>query len=321
MTKWIFTHSDGDGICSGALALAAISDAKVFFTHPVGLLEDLDNIELGDTVIICDIALSESNLNQILHRFSEISRSGKLIYIDHHPLPEYLSVEFIPGIVIHDIRSSSSELTYRFFGGELEWPIDRVAIYGAISDYMDDTPVISQLLSGWDKRAIYFEVGVLVQGLEGHKRDHDLKRSVVSHLSRGLPPSLHDALLKSALENAKREEEIIRELRGHINVYGEVAYVLNVPFSLGKAALYARALADKIIGVAGEARKGFIDISVRTCEKNIDLNKILRKIALKLGGSGGGHPQAAGARIREESFLKFIEELNEAVREILKARE
>ncbi|MEM1515244.1 MAG: DHHA1 domain-containing protein [Candidatus Bathyarchaeia archaeon] len=319
MVKWIFTHSDGDSICSGVLALAANPDAKIFFTHPVGLLEDLNNVSSGDTTIICDIALSESNLNQILDRFSVINGSGRLIYIDHHPLPEWLSAKSIPGIVVHDIKSSSSELTYKFFEEELSWPMDRVAIYGAISDYMDDTPIISWLLRGWDKRAIYFEVGVLVQGLEGHKRNHDFKRTIVSHLSQGLPPSLHNILLKSALENARREEEIIRELRGRINVYGEVAYVLNVSFSLGKAALYSRALADKIIGVAGEARRGFIDMSIRTCEKNIDLNKILRKIALRLGGSGGGHPQAAGARIPEENFLKFIKSLNEAVRESLRA--
>jgi len=314
MTKWIFTHGDGDGVCSGALALAANPGARVFFTHPSGLLEDLGNANLGDTVIICDIALSENNFPQILDVFSDLSESGRLIYIDHHPLPEQISAESIPGIVLHDIRVSSSELTYSFFKSELAWPMDRVAICGAIADYVDDTPVINQLLRDWDKRAVYLEVGVLVQGLEGHKRNHDFKRSIVSHLSLGLPPSSHEGLLKSALESARREEEIIRELKGHINLYGEVAYVLDIPFPLGKAAIYARALANTIVGVAGERRKGFIDMSIRTSEKDIDLNRILRRISPGLGGSGGGHPQAAGARIPEENFLRFIEELNEALK-------
>ncbi|MEM1586608.1 MAG: DHHA1 domain-containing protein [Candidatus Bathyarchaeia archaeon] len=313
MSKWIFTHGDGDGVCSGALALAANPDARIFFTHPFGLLEDLNNASMGDTVIICDIALPENNFPQILDRFSALSGSGRLIYIDHHPLPERVSAESIPGIVFHEVGSSSSELTYRFFKSELKWPIDRVAICGAIADYLDDTVTISQLLSGWDKRAIYFEVGVLVQGLEGHKRNYDFKRSIINHLSLGLPPSSHEGLLKSALESARREEEIIRELRDHVHTYGGVAYVLHVPFSLGKAAIYARALAGAVVGVAGERRKGFIDMSIRTCEKNIDLNRILRQMSLKLGGSGGGHPQAAGARIPEENFSKFIEDLNEAI--------
>lgn len=46
----IFTH--GDGICAGAIALAANPDAHVFFTHPFGLIEDLNVAEDQDTVIV-----------------------------------------------------------------------------------------------------------------------------------------------------------------------------------------------------------------------------------------------------------------------------
>lgn len=314
MVKWIFTHSDGDGICSSALALAANPDARVFFTHPYGLLEDLENAKVGDTVIICDIALSDDKLKEKLERFSDLNSAGELIYIDHHPLPEGISKENIPGRVIHKIDSSASELAYVFFHNSISRPVSRAAIYGAISDYMDNTPVINHLLCNWDKRAIYFETGVLVQGLEGRKKDHEFKRKVVAHLSTGQPPSLCLDLLESAVENTKREEEIIQVLNDHIKVYGEVAYVLDIPFSLGKTAIYARALAGVTVGIAGERKKGFIDMSLRTCEGGLDLNILLRCVAPKLGGSGGGHPQAAGARIPEENFLKFIEEINEAIR-------
>lgn len=39
------------------------------------------------------------------------------------------------------------------------------------------------------------------------------------------------------------------------------------------------------------------------------MNKILRKISKKLGISGGGHPSAAGARVRRDEFSVFLEEL------------
>ncbi|MEM2342383.1 MAG: DHH family phosphoesterase [Candidatus Bathyarchaeia archaeon] len=314
MTKWILTHSDGDGICAGALALAANPDAQVFFTHPYGLLEDLGNIAAGDTVIICDIALLEDKLPEILNKFLEISSSGELFYIDHHPLPEGISVKDISGRVIHNINSSASELTYMLFHDKLSHLMGRVAIYGAIADYLDDTPLINRMLCSWDKRTIYFDTGVLVQGLEGRKRDHEFKRRVVAHLASGQLPSQHTNLLNSALDNTRREEEIIRMLDKWIHVYGDIAYTIDVPFSLGKTATYARALTKALVGVAGERRKGFIDMSLRTCEKSIDLNKILRHIAPNLGGSGGGHPQAAGARIPEENFNRFIQEVNESIR-------
>jgi len=53
-----------------------------------------------------------------------------------------------------------------------------------------------------------------------------------------------------------------------------------------------------------------IDMSLRACSEKIDLNRTLRQITTKLGGSGGGHPNAAGARIPKENFKKFLEELN-----------
>jgi RecJ-like exonuclease len=317
MVKWILTHSDCDGICSGALALAANPGSRVFFTHPYGLLEDLRGIAVSDDVIICDIALSEDKLTAILDRFSEISSSGELLYIDHHPLPEGICMKDIPGKVIHNINSSASELTYTVFRENLSDLMERVAIYGAIADYLDSTPVIRSLLCNWDKRAIYFNTGILVQGLEGYKKDHEFKRKVIVQLASGQSPSLNTDLYIAAIENSRREEEIIKTLKEQIQVYGRIAYTIDVSFSLGKTAIYARALAKVPIGIAGERRKGFIDMSLRTCEKSIDLNSILRRIAPSLGGSGGGHPQAAGARIPEEKFSDFIRELNEAIKAAL----
>jgi len=288
MAVWVFTHSDGDGVCAGALALAANPDARIFFTHPYGLLGDLGAVRSGDKVIICDVALPEDVLPAILERFSAISEDGELIYIDHHPLPENLKAEDIPGKVIHSVGSSASELAYMVFGGGLGGVMGRVAIYGAIADYLDDTPVIGRLLCGWDKRTIYFETGVLVQGLEGRKREHEFKRGVVMHLALGRPPSMHVGLLDSALENTRREEEIVQRIGEYMRVYGDVAYALDVPFSLGKTAIYVRAAAGVSVGVAGERRRGLVDMSLRTCRADLDLNRILRRIAPRLGGRVGG---------------------------------
>lgn len=314
MTAWIFTHGDGDGICAGALALAANPDAHVFFTHPYGLLEDLECVQSGDGVIICDIALPEDKLSAILERLSTISRDGELTYIDHHPLPDSLAAKDIPGKVFHNVGASTSELAYTAFRENLGDRMGRVAIYGAIADYLDDTPVISQLLCGWDKRTIYFETGILVQGLEGRKREHDFKREVVAHLALNQPPSMHRGLLDSALENTRREEEVLKKIEEYTQVYGDIAYALDVQFSLGKTAIYVRAAAGASVGVAGERRKGLIDMSLRTCRRDLDLNRILRQITPKLGGSGGGHPTAAGARVPEEKFKTFIEELAGAIK-------
>jgi RecJ-like exonuclease len=316
MKKWIFAHGDCDGLCAAALAFAANPDAEIFFTHPSGLLEDLGKVEIGDFVTICDVALSEDHLSEILNRFAEIAANDRLLYIDHHPLPEILSKKDIPGRFIHEIGSATSELAFSFFQSVLEPSLSRIAIYGAIADYSDNTPVINRLLRNWDKRTIYFETGVLIQGIEGRKRDYDFKREIISNLAKNVLPSFHGKLIEYAIKNTRTEETVIQGLKNHIQKCGKVAYVLNIPFSLGKTAIYARALTDALIGIAGEKRKSFIDMSLRTCEKDIDLNKILRCIAPKLGGSGGGHPAAAGARVPEKKFLEFIKELNKTLQNL-----
>jgi len=315
MDTWIFTHGDTDGLCAGAIALAANPGAHVFFTHPYGLEEDLNEAKKTDRIIICDIALSESHLPRLLESFSEIADGGDLTYIDHHPLPEKISEEEIPGKVVHSLESSASELTYMFFQSRLDLMHARTAIMGAIGDYLDDTPVIKHLLERWDKRTLYFESGLLIQGIEGQKRNHELKRSIVSNLANNLPPSFDRRLVELAIQNTHLEEVAIRELKSKIEMCGRVAYTLDFPFSLGKTATYVRGFTDALVGVAGEERKGMIDMSLRTPSQEINLNKILRRITIRLGGSGGGHPNAAGARIPKENFKKFLKELNRCLTE------
>jgi len=97
--------------------------------------------------------------------FKIYSDKGELIYIDHHPGPLGISIKDIPGTVVYDIYCSSSELTYMFFEEQLGFEYSRVAVYGAIGDYLDETPWVKEVLEKWDKRSIYFEAGVLSQGL------------------------------------------------------------------------------------------------------------------------------------------------------------
>jgi RecJ-like exonuclease len=102
----------------------------------------------------------------------------------------------------------------------------------------------------------------------------------------------------------------VNELKERIKIEGSVAYTINFPFSLGKTATYISGMKNINIGLAGEKRGENLDISLRTSDENIDLNKLLRKITPELGGVGGGHPMAAGARIPEKNFKMLLRELN-----------
>lgn len=87
MKTIIFTHADSDGLCSGALALAANGDLPIFFTNPVSVLSDIDEARGYDRIIVCDIAINLPRSQQMKDKFEALAKESEVIYIDHHPLP------------------------------------------------------------------------------------------------------------------------------------------------------------------------------------------------------------------------------------------
>jgi single-stranded-DNA-specific exonuclease len=310
----ILTHGDSDGICSGAIAKTAYPDAYVYFTSPVNLLDKLSLIEDVETLIICDIALDERHCSRLYPLLNEFAEKCNLYYIDHHPLPNNYGKE---DWFYHDIEACSSELTYRLFEDRLNRDMRRVAIYGAIGDFCDNTPHVKSWVKDWDKRNLYFQAGTLIQAIFHKGKDYEFKRNLLDPLSKDIIPSNIPDLLEFAREAAINEEKIRLFVKENVRVLRNSAYIVNTNNSISKAAIYAASYGQRELGIAAEyrERKGAYDLSIRS-RGDVDVNRLLRSIAPKFGGSGGGHPLAAGARIPEnflDAFLRaFDTELGEA---------
>ena len=300
----ILTHGDSDGICSGALAKSAYPDAYVYFTSPVSLLDKLNLVEDVETLIICDIAIEERHCSELHSTLEEFAEECNLYYIDHHPLPESCGKE---EWFYHDTGVCSSELTYRVFEGLLSQEMRRVAIYGAIGDFCDNTPCVKSWVRDWDKRSLYFQAGALIQAILHKGKEYEFKRTLLEPLSKDVIPSNIPGLLELAREAAINEEKIRLFVKEHVEVLKNSAYIVNTNNSISKAAIYAASYGHREVGIAAEyrERKGVYDLSIRS-RGNVDVNRILRSVAPKFGGSGGGHPVAAGARIPEDSLEVFL---------------
>ncbi len=322
MSRWVLLiHGDSDGVVSGALAYAYLAgrgfDVDIYFTHPAGLAEDLRSFaELGDNVFIADIALSEKHLGEIESLFRRYSEHGRLLYIDHHPEPLSLKPRDLWGEIIHDTCCSASELVYRYFSERgLSREYERVALYGAIGDYLDETPWVKKALLDWDKRSVYFEAGILVQGLEGSRKEYDFKRRIVRLLARNMLPSSDSRLVLKALEQSIRDEELRIRIKSMLKVKGLVSYVVDPGGSLGRAANYARIYGGTPIGLACEIRDTKCVASLRSV--SVDLNLLLRRITPLIDGTGGGHPYAAGARFPRDRLDEFIDLINREAGKLL----
>jgi RecJ-like exonuclease len=320
LKRLLFIHGDTDGVCSGALALyyyrnVRNQDVKIVFTHPAGLYKDLQEfMEKEADIFIADIALAEDTYTEIINLLNKLSAKNNVVYVDHHPLPTDFRLNEASFEFIHDLNASSSELTYRLLEDNLGIDYSRIFIFGAIGDYLDETPVVKKWIDYWDKRAVYFEAGVLAQGLEATRKMYDFKRHVVEHLSLNrLPSSLSELLVKALIES-QNEEEMRGRVKQNIIKLKHVSYVIEPGGSLGRAANYARIYGGTPVGVAVQFLDDIANMSIRS-DRNIDINIILRKIVKEYGATGGGHPNAAGARVKKkhlEDFLKRIDREVEA---------
>lgn len=310
MKTIIFTHSDTDGLCSGALALAANADSPVFFTNPVSVLADIDEAKGYDRVIVCDIAINLPKSRDMKTKFEALARSGELIYIDHHPLPSGFSEPWL----FHDDNACASELTFNYFQNELSRDMSRVAMYGAIGDYADMTPGAGDIILEWDKRSLYYQAGTLSQGIEIGRRDYEFKRSLVKQLAQNILPSEIGVLAKNALIAARHEDEMRRRVQHEVVKMKNFAYVTDMRGCIGKAAIFARVYGGVKVGLAAEYRdhRDAYDFSTRAIG-DIDMNVIIGETTALNGGSGGGHPHASGGRIPAGNMKKFLQDLDDAI--------
>ncbi len=307
----IFTHGDTDGICSGAMVLSKYPGARVWITNPVGLLKDLKACN-EEEVFILDIALSERDREEIFRELGRLSR-GKVTYIDHHPLPAGIMSGAIPCTrAIIEQNCSASELVYHLLKEKIPHEMNRVALFGAISDYCDETDLVKNELDTYDKRTIYLEAGLLSQCLGESKGDYAFKKEIINKLSRGILPSSVDRVVKKALGATKKEWRLHKFVVNNAIVHNGIAVVNDIPRGISptKAAKFAVGTKGRPIGLGIKKRNDHVDISVRKERGfHLDLNRTLRIIASRYNGSGGGHPAAAGARIPMEHLEDFIETL------------
>jgi len=306
----ILTHGDTDGICSAALARSKFPDAEIWFTRPIRLLRDLNSIEPGNAVMIFDVAINESQKDKIFQRMRELAQKDEVMYADHHPFPPgTLKKDFPVTQFALETGASSSELAFRLLIQDSKSDMDRVALWGAIADYCEDTDFVRDRLNKYDRRTIYMEAGLLTQGLGESAGDYHYKRDVVINLAKGMPPTEVPGIVERAIRATKREWEIYEYVKKHVVLEDNVAVVYDLPSgSLGKAALYALGITGVDIGICTRVKKEDVDISVRRrTGGKIDLNELLRHITARLGGSGGGHEGAAGATVPANLLPDFME--------------
>ncbi|MEE9323276.1 MAG: DHHA1 domain-containing protein [Candidatus Aenigmarchaeota archaeon] len=313
MKTMILTHSDTDGICAGAVALSRFPGAEVFFTKPVSFYDDLNSHD-AERIVITDIAIPRRDISDVVKLLENKCKNSEILYFDHHSLPDKVKKKLGTMLKVYvNGNASASELIYRHFQKEI--PKERVwiAIYGAIGDYSQHTEFVEERIKNWDARALYFEASSIVLGIKDRRFvSYNSKRVIVQTLANGNNPSDVPGLVKASKRVVNEEFDLYEMVKKYAKKSGDVGFVKDVHFFgfRGPSALFAATVTESRVGLAVYMRRNHLDMTMRSRDYSIPLNRLAEEAGEAVGGSGGGHPQAAGARIPTNKFKAFLKEMN-----------
>jgi len=114
----------------------------------------------------------------------------------------------------------------------------------------------------------------------------------------------------------RKEFQIYRLVKSNAKRLGSIGYVKDLPLFgfRGPSALFAATVTDSLIGMSIHTRRKYLDITIRKRLGDFPLNLLAEKAAEGVGGSGGGHEEAAGARIPLDSLERFLKIVNKEIK-------
>ncbi len=304
---YIIHHNDADGVCSAGIVGKYLKSRKVYPTFvsqpipPKKATFHSISWEDPDYVIVLDIALDQSR--NLLDVFD-----CPVLIIDHHVSKDLSSrkvTHINPRFENPDIYQSASYLVYKLLGEkEYAW----VAAVGAIGDFnTEDSQDLFQDLEDYKKEELGFVSNVIasVKAVEGRKGCEEFAQLLsevggVKELFRKGKRFLEENnTIDEEIDRVMRDFEKNKEVKGKVTFYHmESKYRIR--------SIIATKLPVKNVNAIYEGEGNNHVFSLRS--KEVDLTKVLDRVLEKVDGSGGGHPQAAGATIPAEFADDFKRE-------------
>ncbi|MCK5238752.1 MAG: DHH family phosphoesterase [Candidatus Thorarchaeota archaeon] len=316
--NYVLSHGDVDGITSGAISLLKFPGSTYYFSKPSQIHNDLYRIakERPDIVSVSDIAVNKKRFDNILSALDRFPESTEIYWTDHHPIGRKQKRELETRVsLVHEIGPSAAELVYRRFENDLPEHALRLALYGAIGDYCDNSNFAQLHFEDYDKRTLYLEAGLLVQSLQEIDYQRESK-DLVRELALGVAPSAMNNIVQLAVKATRIENEVFKYVQTNARKLGRVGYILDMPIRgyRGKSAKFAAYLTDSNVGISAKSSADDVDMSIRRRGLKVDLNKALNNILSGLNDAhGGGHPAAAGASMHRNEFPRFLQRLADYV--------
>ena len=271
-------------------------------------------------LIICDLGLNKKNESAFVEVLGEIVSNGyKVEYIDHHDVGEEIKAELrkVGVTLVHSTEECTSVQVYQRYKKKLNSYSSFYAAAGALTDYLEQRPIASLLVSRFDRHFLMLESTALSYMISSNQHDEKFLLKIVNSISKDRFPHDIEGGFMMAEKYAIRVSEAVKSLEGSITRKKNLAYVRN------DLDLTASVIVNFVLGISGRSValvykprdeiNSFV-ISIRgskECEAH--LGRLVNEIASNFGGSGGGHDKASGAVIPKDHLNGFINELNRRI--------
>ena len=282
------------------------------------MIENLRKVpDDADRVVISDLGADTADFEDFLAELRRIARHAKVTYIDHHYMSEAgkRRVRKAGVEVVHDVRECASMLTYRTLRGELPERARFNALCGAVTDYMDDSPMAKKMMEKGDRQFVLLEATMLSLALGNRAEEEGFPELVVAELAKMKHPHEIPGVPEAAVRQLDKEAALGEEVKAGGTKLGHLAYMVTSQYSTGNVAKLLIGAFDVPVGVSmKEKNPGWYEVSLRgTSECRVHLGRTIAKLAGELGGSGGGHRKAAGCRVPKAKADKMLKALSKRV--------
>jgi single-stranded-DNA-specific exonuclease len=325
MPSFCISHKeDVDGICSATLIKAAFDISKVILVDYANLISKLEKtaamFDKIEQLFICDLGLSKKNEQKFTELLQRIVSTGtEVVYIDHHDISKETlhALKKADVTLIRTIDECTSMQVYAKYKKKLPERAAFFAAMGALTDYMEDKPIASTIVSRFDRQFLMLESTALSYMISSSQHDDPFLLKIVETLAKMKYP--HD--IKGGFDMA---EKFAKKVANAVESINESVVMLdNLAYAPSTIELSSSMVVNFVLGSSGKPAaivyklkddvKSYV-LSIRgSADCKVHLGRLTNDIASELGGSGGGHERACGALIPKTSLRKFIEALDRRI--------
>ena len=314
MKAYCISHrKDIDGLASGSMSVAA-TGGKLILSDYDDMVENLRKVpDDADRVVVSDLGADSADFPGFLAEMQRMAKHAQVTYIDHHYMSEPAKRKLKnAGVqVVHDVRECASMLTYKTLKEQLPERARLNALCGAVTDYMDDSPMAKKMMEQGDRHFVLLEATMLSLALGNRAEEPGFPELVVAELAKMKHPHEIEGVPEAAVRQLGKEAALGEEVKKGGTKLGRLAYMVTSQYSTGNVAKLLIGAFGVPVGVSmKEKNPGWYEVSLRgTSECKVHLGRTVAKVVGALGGSGGGHRKAAGCRVptaRADEMLKAL---------------